>query len=117
MRITRIFIWFLASGVVVFAQTAAQFVGGAWCGNVTPTTATVVIRLNTAGQRVRLQVSQNQALTPSIFSAAVTTAATTGNTAKLSVQGLQPDTDYYYGIEVAGVLRTETVSRGTFRSF
>ena len=44
-------------------------------------------------------------------------SATTGNTVKLTVQGLQPDTDYYYGVEVAGALRTEVVSRGRFRTF
>jgi len=84
---------------------------------VSPTGATVSIRLNTTGTRVRLQVSQNENLTPAVFSGAVTTAAGTGNTAKLTIQGLQPDTDYYYGIEVAGVLRTEVVSRGRFRTF
>jgi hypothetical protein len=30
---------------------------------------------------------------------------------------LKPDTDYYYGIEVAGVLRAEAASRGRFRTF
>jgi hypothetical protein len=33
------------------------------------------------------------------------------------VQGLQPDTDYYYGIEVGGVLRSESISRGQFHTF
>ncbi|MBL9187596.1 MAG: alkaline phosphatase D family protein [Opitutaceae bacterium] len=100
-----------------FAQSGVSFVGGAWSGNVSATTATVTIRLNTAGVRVRLQVSQNESLTPAVFSPAVTTAAGSGHTAKLTIQGLQPDTDYYYGIEVAGALRTETVSRGRFRTF
>jgi alkaline phosphatase D len=36
---------------------------------------------------------------------------------KLTVQGLQPDSDYYYGIEVAGVLRPEEMSRGRFHTF
>ena len=67
-----------------------------------------------AGQRVRLQLSQSESLTPAAFSAAVTTAAASGNTVKLTVQGLVPDTDYFYGIEVGGVLRREPVSRGRF---
>ncbi len=101
----------------VFAQTGVWVVGGVWSGNVSPTGATVAVRLNASGQRVRLQVSQNENLTPAVFSSAVTTTATSGNTVKLTVQGLQPDTDYYYGVEIAGSLRTETVSRGRFRTF
>ena len=67
------------------------------------------LRLSAAGLRVRLQVSGNEALTPAIFSPVATTAVGTGNTLTLSVQGLQPDTDYYYGIEVAGALRAEPI--------
>src|SRR5438128_8672285 len=59
-------------------QTASPFVSGAWCGNVTPTSATVKIRLDTAGLRVRLVVSTNDRLTPAVFSVAQTTAAASG---------------------------------------
>lgn len=113
----RRFFCFLALGVVAFAQGLSPFIGGIWCGNVSATTATATIRLNASALRVRLQVSKNEALTQPVYSPFVTTAATLGNTAKLTVQGLEPDTDYYYGVEVAGVLRTETVSRGRFRTF
>lgn len=99
------------------AQTAVNFIGGVWSGNVTPTSATVVTRLNASSQRVRLVVSLSETLTRPVYSAVVTTAASSGNSAKLTIQGLEPDTDYFYGIEVAGVLRTEVVSRGRFRTF
>jgi len=56
----------------------------------------------TPAQKVRLQVSVNASLTPAIFSSTGTTNATAANTLTLSVQGLQPDTDYFYGVEVAG---------------
>jgi phosphodiesterase/alkaline phosphatase D-like protein len=95
----------------------SPFIGGVWVGNVTPTSATVSIRLNSSGQRVRLQVSRSESLLPATFSSVVTTAATSGDTVKLTVQGLVPDTDYFYGIEVAGVLRPEPASRGRFHSF
>ena len=110
----------LVFGASLRAQTAADaspFIGGVWAGNVTPTSATVSIRLNSPGQRVRLQVSQSESLTPAAFSSVVTTAAASGHTAKLTVQGLVPDTDYFYGIEVGGVLRREPASRGKFRTF
>jgi phosphodiesterase/alkaline phosphatase D-like protein len=111
------FLCFFALAAVAFGQHSGPFIGGAWAGNVSPTSATVSIRLNTTGVRVRLQVSQNENLTPAVFSGAITTTANNGNTVKLSIQGLKTDTDYYYGIEVAGVLRPETVSRGRFRTF
>ena len=102
---------------MALGQPTGPFIGGAWSGNVSTTTATVSIRLAAAGQRVRLQVSPYESLASATFSNAVTTSASSGNTVKLSVQGLQPDTDYYYGFEVGGVLRSETVSRGRFRTF
>jgi len=99
------------------AQGGAQFIGGVWCGNVTPTSATVVVRLDGSSQRVRLQVGRDATLAQPVFSSAVTTAAASGNTVKLTVQGLQPDTDYFYGVEVAGALRPEPVSRGRLHTF
>ena len=118
MRTPRLLFCLLFFCSVAFGQGTSPFIGGAWCGNVTPTSATVTIRLTNNALRVRLVVSQNETLSaPIVYSAAVTTTANTGSTAKLSVQGLQPDTDYYYGIEVAGVVRTEAVSRGRFRTF
>jgi phosphodiesterase/alkaline phosphatase D-like protein len=107
--------WIVVSGLR--AQTASPFVSGAWCGNVTPTSATVCVRLNAAGLRVRLVVSPNDRLSPAVFSPVDTTAAASGNIASLDVEGLQPATEYFYGVEVGGVLRTETISRGRFRTF
>lgn len=118
MRTLRlVYFCFFTSAAAALAQSAVSFIGGAWAGNVSPTSATVSIRLDTSGQRVRLQVSPNESLSSAIFSTVATTSASLGNTVKLTVQGLQPNTDYYYGIEVAGVLRQETVSRGRFRTF
>ena len=102
---------------VLPAQTGSPFQSGVWCGNVTATSASVVVRLNSAGQRVRLQVSTNASLTSAIFSPIATTTAAAGNTLTLSVAGLKPDTDYYYGIEVAFGQRAEAASRGRFRTF
>lgn len=108
------FLVFIALCSVAAGQAV---VGGVWCGNVTPTSATVTVRLDTAGQRVRLHVSENEQLTRPVFSSVVTAGAGTGNTAKLTVQGLQPNTQYYYGVEIGGILRQEVVARGRFRTF
>lgn len=99
------------------AQSPSPFVSGAWSGNVTSTSATVCIRLNAAGQPVRLVVATAEQLSPALYSNAVTSAATAGNIVSLDVAGLQPNTAYFYGLEVAGVLRTEPASRGRFRTF
>ena len=118
---TRIFcIWVFALSTgwpALFGQTASPFVSGVWSGNVTPTSATVSVRLNAPGLRVRLAVSTNVQLSPAVFSTALTTFASSGNVVTLDIAGLQPATEYDYGIEVAGVLRTETISRGRFRTF
>jgi alkaline phosphatase D len=116
-RIFPALLCFFTLSLGAIAQDSGPFLGGAWAGNVSPTSVTVAIRLNASGQRVRLQVSQSESLTPGVFSAAVTTAAGAGNAVKLTVQGLQADTEYYYGFEVGGVLRPEAVSRGRFRTF
>ncbi len=106
---------FLLATVTAFAQS--PFFGGVWAGNVSPTSATVSVRLNAAGVRVRVLISQNANLSAPIFSSAANTAAGSGNTVKLTVQSLKPDTDYYYGVEVANVVRSEEVSRGRLRTF
>ena len=102
---------------VVSAQSASPFASGVWCGAVTGTSANVVVRLTSAGVPVRLQVGKTASLSPSVFSVSATTAAASGNTVTLTVQGLTANTDYFYGVEVAGVLRTEAASRGRFHTF
>ena len=115
----RLFLVIVAFCATVHAQTGtpSPFIGSTWSGNVTPTSATVVTRVSGTGMRVRVAVSVNANLSGAVFSSAVNSAAGTGNTVKLTVQGLRPDTDYYYGIEVNNVLRTEEESRGRFRTF
>ena len=103
--------------MLVAAQSASPFRGGAWCGNVTPTSATVCIRLAAAGQRVRLAVSPTEDLAAAVYSAAQDSAAAAGSAVALDIAGLQPNTAYYYGIEVAGLLRGEAIARGRFRTF
>lgn len=117
MIITRVLLIGFFICATALAQSGTFFVGGVWSGNVSPTGATVAVRLNAASQRVRLVVSENQNLAPAVYSTAVTTSAASGNTVKLTVQGLNPDTDYFYGVEVANVLRADPVSRGRFRTF
>eukprot|EP01035_Chromulina_nebulosa_P013398 gene13398-17798_t len=113
-----LFLTFTITGLkaqAVATLAASPFASSVWSGNVTPTSATVAVRLTASAQRVRLHVSTNPALTAPIYSSVVTTAAAAGNAVKLNVSSLQPDTEYFYGVEVAGVLRSEPESRGRFR--
>jgi alkaline phosphatase D len=107
----------LVVGTLSAQFAPSPFVSGAWSGNVTATSATVCIRLTSAGQRVRLAVSTSEQLTAPVFSVAQTTVAAAGNAVRLDIGGLAPSTTYHYGIEVAGVLRPEASSRGRFRTF
>ncbi|MFM8334736.1 MAG: hypothetical protein ACKODK_04185 [Opitutaceae bacterium] len=99
------------------AQSAPPFAGGAWCGNVTPTTATVKVRLNSPGQAVRLALATNARLDGATYTASVVSGAVTGNIVTFNLSGLEPQTAYFYGLEVGGQLRDDTVSRGRFRTF
>jgi phosphodiesterase/alkaline phosphatase D-like protein len=96
---------------------ATPFACGVWSGNVSATSASVVVRLNSAGQKVRLRASTEPDLTPAVWSSTAITTASAGNAVSLTVEGLIPDTDYYYGVEVDGVLRDEGASRGRLRTF
>jgi phosphodiesterase/alkaline phosphatase D-like protein len=107
---------FFAVTTMAFGQQG-PFIGGAWVGNVTTTGATVSIRLNASALRARLVVSATENLAQPVYSGAVNSAANLGNTVKLTVQNLKADTDYFFGIEIAGVVRTESASRGRFRTF
>lgn len=117
MLLRNVFLSWVLGATIVAAQPMAPFASSVWSGNVTATSASVVVRLDSAGQKVRLHVSTEPDLNPAVLSGTATTAASSGNTVTLSVQGLVPDTDYYYGVEVGGVLRGEPVSRGRLRTF
>lgn len=84
---------------------------------MTATSASVVVRLVESGQSVRLHVSPDAALSSPVYSTVVITTAAADNAVTLAVQGLRPNTDYFYGVEVAGVLRSEPLSRGRLRTF
>lgn len=99
------------------AQSVSPFAGGAWCGNVTPTTATVKVRLASPGLAARLALATNARLDGATYTASVVSSGANGNIVTFNLSGLEPHTAYHYGVEVSGVLRDEAVSRGRFRSF
>lgn len=112
----RILLFLLACVATAFGQDSL-IVGGVWAGNVSSTSVTVAARVVSPAMRVRLQVSTSPTLTPAVYSGVATSNASSGNAVKLTVQGLKPDTVYFYGVEVGGVLQTDEKSRGRFTTF
>lgn len=74
--------------------------------------AVVAVYLASDFQKVRLIASENVNLTSPTYSPAV---ATVSKAAKCTVTGLKPNTLYYYGVLIDGVLQTQ--GRGTFKTF
>ncbi|HEX2852907.1 MAG TPA: alkaline phosphatase D family protein [Opitutaceae bacterium] len=109
------FVAVLALAAALRAQT--PFVSSPWCGNVTATSATAALRVVNPGMKVRLLVSRTADLSESQFSLPVASSAETGNAVKLEVQGLLPNTEYFYGFEINGSVSGEVISRGRFRTF
>lgn len=88
----------------------------AWSGAVTPSSATVKAKTLTDSQAVRLVVSPAQALSSPLYSPyQAAELALNNRVAALTVSNLTPNTLYYYGVEVDGVV--DQLRQGTFRTF
>ncbi len=88
---------------------------GPWSGGVTPTSVTVKAKLEREGLATRLVYSKNPLLTRRSASARMTSDAAHNNVVEFALNGLEPDTQYYYALEVNG--RIEAGKRGEFRTF
>ncbi len=80
-----------------------------WAGAVTPTGATVAVKLANASA-ARLKVAPDPGLTTGILYSATASPDVNGM-AKLVIDGLVPGVRYYYGVEVDGVVDTTKVGR------
>ncbi|MGZ8741411.1 MAG: alkaline phosphatase D family protein [Nocardioides sp.] len=84
-----------------------------WAGGVTPSSVTVVARTEDDAAEVRLVVGTGENLAVAVRSGTVASDADTQNVVRLEVSGLAPDTDYYYGLELDGLLDTARLGRFT----
>lgn len=84
-----------------------------WAGAVTHEAVTVRARIRREGARVRLVVSADRALSEPRYSAVVIADAGTYGVATIVAAGLEPDTRYFYALEVDGVLQRERPGRFT----
>jgi prolyl oligopeptidase len=88
---------------------------GPWSGAVTPTSALVKARLAETGLDARLALSLSPTLAHPVYSALVTSETNHNNVVSFPLDGLRPDTEYHYALEVKG--RLDRTRRGRFRTF
>jgi phosphodiesterase/alkaline phosphatase D-like protein len=98
-----------------FASRSGGFVLSLWSGAITPTTVRVNSRLDHDSATVRALASTSPTLSNPIYSPfAVASAATNNRMVPLTLQGLTPNTPYFYAIESQGVVDATRV--GQFRT-
>ena len=90
-----------------------QLVQWMWSGALTSTSIQVKSKLWVDGSAVRLAASVQADLSQPTFSGAVSANSSNNRIATHSLTNLQPNTQYYYAVEVDGVLDAK---RGRFRT-
>jgi prolyl oligopeptidase len=88
---------------------------GPLIGAVTPSSATVKVKLAHAGMEARLVLSKSPLLTRRSYSERAVSQTNQYNLVEFPLNRLEPDTPYYYGIEIDG--RLDRTKRGVFRTF
>jgi phosphodiesterase/alkaline phosphatase D-like protein len=86
-----------------------------WSGAVTPTSVNVKARTEEDVERVRLVVGEDTDLSAPTYSRPQSSEASSGHVVSLTVDGLEPDHDYYYALELDGEVYAERV--GHFATF
>ena len=87
---------------------------GPWSGALTPSSVTVKAKLAHEALPARLVFSKSPLLTRRSYSPQVVTEAARNSVVEFPLSKLEPDTQYYYALEVGGQL--ELSKRGEFRT-
>ena len=88
---------------------------GPWSGGITASSAMIKAKLSESGMVARLVVSSDPVLKDPQYSAPVRSDAMQHDLVEFQSEGLIPNTDYHYALEVNGRLDWQT--RGQFRTF
>ena len=99
----------------VTAGPPSDVVDWMWAGAVTADAVTVRARTEQSYDQVRLVVAEDTALTSASLSDVVPSRPASTNVVSLTVDGLEPDTAYYYALELDGEVADDRVQ--TFRTF
>lgn len=87
----------------------------AWVGGVTSTGVTVNAKLDDPGEQARLVLSESKGMTDPRYSSFATAPEGSEGIASMRMEGLRPDQQYFYAVEVNG--RRDMTRQGRFRTF
>lgn len=104
----------LVSLLFISTLAAADLTEFVWSGAVTENTARIKARLHTTSTQVRAVVSTSSTLSNPVYSSLTSASSSTDRVADMPVSGLTADTQYYYSIEVDGVMDDRL---GKFKTF
>ncbi|MHC1764582.1 MAG: prolyl oligopeptidase family serine peptidase [Verrucomicrobiia bacterium] len=93
----------------------SQIDRGPWSGGVTADSVVVKVKLVREQLSARLLVSRSESLSEAIQVGPMAAQTEQGNVVAFNVDRLEPDTQYYYAVEVNGQL--ERKKAGAFRTF
>lgn len=85
-------------------------------GALQPTSITISAKMTSASTTCRAVVSTSPNLSSPIYSGFVSSSSATNFMTKFNVTGLQPNTQYYYGIESGGLLDNSSDDIGQFKT-
>lgn len=88
-----------------------------WSGAITSTSGKVNAVLTNPAEKVRLVVSLDKIFSQPVYSDASSCKVENGNTVSLSIQHLQPNTTYYYCLEIDGTKDKKEQHIGSFKTF
>lgn len=95
---------------------SAQYIEvGPYCGAVSESSAIVVYKISIPDQKCRVAYAQDASFNRSQFSETYTTSAENANYIKVSLNDLQPETEYFYQLELNGKVLEQ--SKGKFQTF
>ena len=111
------FLWIILCSLTLAASAFAEppIWRGPICGAVTPDSAWVKAKLRYKGSSARLLVSKSVDLTEPKWFGPMRAIDTRGNMVEFRATGLEPDTQYFYALEVSGDVQLG--QRGAFKTF
>ncbi len=102
--------------IFIHLSISAQYIEiGPYSGAVSDTSAIIVYKLSLPDQECRLEYSKDSLLQDSQFSEAYTTSGVDANYIKVALKSLEPETRYFYQLELNGQKLER--SRGRFKTF
>jgi phosphodiesterase/alkaline phosphatase D-like protein len=93
----------------------SQVERGPWSGGVTPTSAIVKGKVVRPGMSVQLLVARNEETKGPMITPPVISDTNQNNVVAFKVEGLEPNTQYYYALSIN--TRVDRKTRGSFKTF